>query len=71
MGLPALKWLDDPNLAMICLCCRLILFGPVPIYIAALQNIPEELYEAAELEGAGFSGRSALSRCRGCGPLSL
>lgn len=55
LRLPALKWLDDPNLAMLCLVLPgLILFGPGLIYIAALQNIPEELYEAAELEGAGF-----------------
>ncbi len=55
LHLPALKWLDDPNLAMFCLVLPgLILFGPGLIYIAALQNIPEELYEAAELEGAGF-----------------
>lgn len=55
LGLPALKWLDDPNLAMLCLVLPgLILFGPGLIYIAALQSIPEELYEAAELEGAGF-----------------
>lgn len=55
LGLPAMKWLDDPNLAMFCLVLPgLILFGPGLIYIAALQSIPEELYEAAELEGAGF-----------------
>jgi multiple sugar transport system permease protein len=54
-GLPALKWLDDPNLAMLCLVLPgLILFGPGLIYIAVLQNIPDELYEAAELEGAGL-----------------
>jgi multiple sugar transport system permease protein len=55
IGLPSLQWLDDPNLAMLCLVLPgLILFGPGLIYIAALQNIPEELYEAAELEGAGL-----------------
>jgi len=55
LHLPALKWLDDPNLAMLCLVLPgLILFGPGLIYIAALQSVPEELYEAAELEGAGF-----------------
>ena len=60
-GLPALKWLDDPNLAMFCLVLPgLILFGPGLIYIAALQNIPEELYEAAELEGAGFFKKIAI-----------
>jgi multiple sugar transport system permease protein len=55
LGLPPLKWLDDPGMAMFCLVLPgLILFGPGLIYIAALQSIPEELYEAAELEGAGF-----------------
>jgi multiple sugar transport system permease protein len=55
LHLPPQKWLDDPNLAMFCLVLPgLILFGPGLIYIAALQSIPEELYEAAELEGAGF-----------------
>ncbi len=55
LHLPTLKWLDDPALAMFCLVLpSLILFGPGLIYIAALQSIPEELYEAAELEGAGF-----------------
>ncbi len=55
LHLPTLKWLDDPNLAMFCLVLpSLILFGPGLIYIAALQSITEELYEAAELEGAGF-----------------
>ena len=28
--------------------------GAVLIYLAALQNIPGELYEAAELDGAGI-----------------
>ena len=28
------------------------------IYLAALQNIPGELYESAELDGAGFSAAS-------------
>jgi len=59
--LPALKWLDDPNLAMFCLVLPgLILFGPGLIYIAAIQSIPEELYEAADLEGAGFFKKIGL-----------
>jgi multiple sugar transport system permease protein len=31
--------------------------GTILIYLAALQNIPGELYEAAELEGAGIMRR--------------
>ena len=55
LHLPPQKWLDDPSLAMICLVLPgLILFGPGLMYIAALQGVPEELYEAAELEGARF-----------------
>jgi ABC-type sugar transport system permease subunit len=55
LHLPPQQWLDDPKLAMICLILpALILYGPGLIYIAALQSIPEELYEAAELEGARF-----------------
>ena len=55
LGIGPQKWLDDPNLAMFSLILPgIVLFGPGLIYIAALQNVPEELYEAAELEGAGL-----------------
>ncbi|HZO90339.1 MAG TPA: sugar ABC transporter permease [Chthonomonadaceae bacterium] len=55
LHLPTQKWLDDPNLAMLSLVLPgLIMFGPGLMYIAALQSIPAELYEAAELEGARF-----------------
>lgn len=55
LGLPELMWLQDKNLAMICLVLPgLIMFGPGLIYIATLQGIPEELYEASHLEGASF-----------------
>jgi len=55
LNLPELGWLEDSKLAMICLVLPgLIMYGPGLIYIATIQGIPEELYEAAHLEGAGF-----------------
>jgi multiple sugar transport system permease protein len=54
-GLPALGWLSDPAWAK----PALILIGlwgfggSMVIYLAALQDIPHQLYEAAELDGAG------------------
>jgi multiple sugar transport system permease protein len=50
-----LGWLNDPNLAMLCLVLPgFIMFGPSLIYISVLRSIPDEFYEAAELDGAGF-----------------
>lgn len=55
LGLPTLMWLQSPHLAMLCLILPgLVMYGPGLIYIAAIQGIPSELYEAAELEGANF-----------------
>ncbi|MFH1747191.1 MAG: sugar ABC transporter permease [Planctomycetota bacterium] len=47
-------WLDRPHWAMLALVLiSLWLIGsPVVIYLAGLQEIPESLYEAAELDGA-------------------
>ncbi|MBN1555996.1 MAG: extracellular solute-binding protein [Phycisphaerae bacterium] len=50
------NWLEDPNLAMICILLPVIWAGMGPgclIYLAALKTIPEEIYEAADLDGAG------------------
>lgn len=55
LHLPPQHWLDNPSLAMFSLVLPgILLYGPGLVYIAALQNVPEELYEAADLEGAGF-----------------
>ena len=37
------------------------------IFLAGLQTIPHELYEAAEVDGASFSGGSSASRCPASG----
>lgn len=55
LGLPKIAWLQDPEWAMPALII-MSLWGlgyTVVIYLAGLQGIPEVLYEAAEIDGAG------------------
>jgi multiple sugar transport system permease protein len=51
-----LRWLADPDLAMPSVIIMSIWSGigfSMVIYLAGLQSIPEELYEAAKVDGAG------------------
>jgi multiple sugar transport system permease protein len=51
------NWLQDPNMALICILLPVIWSGMGPgclIYLAALKTIPEESYEAADIDGAGI-----------------
>jgi len=51
------SWLDSPSLAMIALIIPVVWAGMGPgclIYLAALKTIPEEFYEAADIDGAGI-----------------
>ncbi|MEV5611123.1 sugar ABC transporter permease [Streptomyces sp. NPDC052225] len=60
VGLPTLSWLDSTSTALISLVIVstwMNLGSGVLIYLAALQNIPGDLYEAAELDGAGILKR--------------
>jgi multiple sugar transport system permease protein len=54
------RWLDDPRWAMPCVILPTVWAGVGPgclIYLAALKTVPEELHEAADLDGAGFFGK--------------
>jgi ABC-type sugar transport system permease subunit/ABC-type glycerol-3-phosphate transport system substrate-binding protein len=56
-GIPSQAWLQDPKLAMFCVVFPLAWahLGPgCIIYLAALKGIPDELYEASDIDGAGF-----------------
>jgi multiple sugar transport system permease protein len=60
VNLPGLAWLDSPTTALISLVIVstwMNMGSATLIYLAALQNIPGELYEAAELDGAGIFKR--------------
>ncbi len=55
LGLPTLGWLTDPNTAMLSLVLITLwggIGGNMVIFLAGLQGIPSELYEAAEIDGA-------------------
>jgi multiple sugar transport system permease protein len=56
-GISSVDWLGDPNLAMPAIIIMAVWknFGyNMLIFIAGLQNIPEDLYEAAHLDGASW-----------------
>ncbi len=51
------KWLDDPKIALISVILPAIWAGAGPgsiIYQAALRSVPDEMYEAADMDGAGI-----------------
>jgi len=60
LGIGAQKWLQDKSLAMVSIIIPLAWAGMGPgclIYLAALKTVPEDLYEAAAIDGAGVLGR--------------
>jgi multiple sugar transport system permease protein len=60
VGLPGLSWLDSTHTALLSLVFVATwanMGSATLIYLAALQTIPGELYEAAELDGAGVLAR--------------
>jgi multiple sugar transport system permease protein len=54
-GLPPVRWLGDPEVAIWTLITLAVWqFGsPMLIFLAGLRQIPAELYEAAAIDGAG------------------
>ena len=60
IGVPALNWLGSEELAMPAVIIMSVWWSVgtnMVIYLAALQGVPEQLYEAAELDGAGAWGK--------------
>ncbi|MCJ8328550.1 MAG: extracellular solute-binding protein [Lentisphaeria bacterium] len=51
------NWLANPDTAMICCIVPMVWAGMGPgclIYLAALKGIPDDFYEAADIDGANF-----------------
>jgi len=60
IGLPPVGWISDPNLAIFSLALTGIWssFGYVMVlYLAGLQGIPKDFYDAADIDGVGFIRR--------------
>jgi multiple sugar transport system permease protein len=56
LGIPGVDWLGNPKVAMLAIILLAVWRGfgyTMIIFIAGLQNIPDELYEAARIDGAG------------------
>jgi multiple sugar transport system permease protein len=55
IGVSGPSWISDPKYALSTLVIlRIWQFGsPMVIFLAALKQVPKELYEAAEIDGAG------------------
>jgi len=56
LGLPRVSWLGQPSLVIPALAVTTVwwTFGfPMLVFLAGLQGIPEALYEAAKIDGAG------------------
>jgi len=57
---PHIGWLTDPRLALASIVLMFVWKNTgwfMLIYFASLQNLPEEVYEAAEIDGAGIVRR--------------
>lgn len=54
IGLPSINWLGSPDSALFSMVIISVWTGAVTtiIYVAGLQNIPEELFDAAKIDGA-------------------
>ena len=55
-GIPPVRWLSDPNIALSSVTLSAVLTMPataVVLFSAAMGSVPREYYEAAELDGAG------------------
>lgn len=59
-------WIGDPAMIIYALIALTVWqFGaPMVIFLAGLKQVPRELYEAAEVDGAAPGAGSSTSRCR-------
>jgi len=73
IGIEGPKWVYDEHWAMPSLIIMSLwnIGGSIVIYLAALQNVPTELYEAAHIDGAGWWARFFAVTLPGISPVLL
>ena len=71
IGLPAQGWLNAPNEVKFSLMLPALLGGGLGIfiYLSALQGIPQELYEAADIDGASIFAKVRFITLPGIAPI--
>jgi hypothetical protein len=68
-GAPSVNWLGQPETALWAVCAVTIWKEAgffMIFYLAALQTIPPDLREAAEIEGASAAGPTPAGSCCRC-----
>ena len=71
IGLPAQGWLNAPNEVKFSLMLPAILGGGLGIfiYLSALQGVPQELYEASDMDGASIFAKVRYITLPGIAPI--
>src|SRR3982750_326624 len=65
IGIPSVTWLGDPMWARFSVILVNVWYGApffLIMYLAALKSVPEQLYEAAEIDGANAWQRRSEER---------
>ncbi|MBP1993957.1 carbohydrate ABC transporter permease [Paenibacillus eucommiae] len=55
LGIQPVEWLGTPSMAFIAICVIVITWSigePLILYLSAMESVPKEYYEAAEIDGA-------------------
>lgn len=73
LGIEGPRWLSDPKWAMTSMIIMSLwgIGGGIIMYLAGLQAVPQDLYEAARLDGAGFWKRLANITLPSMSPIIL
>ena len=73
-GIKGPNWLGDPTYApwtFVIIMCTTFIGAPMVIFIAGLQNIPQQLYESSDIDGANYIQKFFFITLPGISPIIL